>query len=110
MGTSTKNIFDHKRNKTIVLKNKGKLEAAAHVHEHDEGQHDHRQHATEQKVGKQRRNSLSLGKLIQNGEIPIFGYPVICYSPVDQDPQLQKDNFWQLIFKDTLTYKKQNER
>ena len=52
------------------------------------------------------KSSLELDNCIQTGDIPIFGYPAICFSPVYYDKEVQRKQFWQKLFVDTIQNKK----
>lgn len=38
---------------------------------------------------------------IDEGKMPVFGYPLVCYSPVGQ-PARAKGEFWQIMYATTM--------
>lgn len=55
-------------------------------------------------------------KYIINGEMPVFGYPLVCFSPVaaqeneNRSFQKKKNAFWHKLFKETIRNKKPGHR
>ena len=54
------------------------------------------------------RGSLEMEKCINKGENPVFGYPMVCFSPNNNEKT--NDNFWQKLYTNTLRAKKVGHR
>lgn len=102
---SLKVIFEKKRNNTMIIKAEKLHKIKTSPLYSYENSKENSETVLSVKHGV-RKNSIELNKLINEGDMPIFGYPVLCYSPINEDQKTKQDNFWQKIFKDTLTYKK----
>ena len=42
-----------------------------------------------------------MDECINQGSIPCFGYPLVCYSP-NGDTELNKGDFWGIMYKSTM--------
>ena len=47
-------------------------------------------------------------KCVDSGESPIFGYPLVCFSPNNNDNS--RENFWKKLFTSTFKSKKVGHR
>jgi len=42
-----------------------------------------------------------MDQCIDNGTIPMFGYPLVCYSPIGAHERA-KGEFWSIMYKSTM--------
>ena len=51
---------------------------------------------------------------IEHGELPVFGYPTVCFSPVGgaagAGDKERKERFWQRLYQQTIRNKKEGHR
>ena len=52
-----------------------------------------------------------MDKAIERGEVPAFGYPAVCYSPIADSSQVSaKERFWQKLYQQTVRNKRKGHR
>lgn len=47
-----------------------------------------------------------MDECVQEGKFPIFGYPLVCYSPIGK-PKRERGEFWGHLFRSTMKSNKQ---
>ena len=52
------------------------------------------------------RSSVEMEKCVDSGEMPIFGYPPVCFSPIGNKKEI-KDKFWRKLYDNTMKAKKE---
>ena len=50
------------------------------------------------------KGGMEMDECIDKGTLPVFGYPLVCYSPIEENTKemTQSDRFWQIMFKSTM--------
>jgi hypothetical protein len=47
---------------------------------------------------------------VDKGKIMVFGYPMICYSPIRGNTEKKKDEFWKPLFRETMNKREEDEQ
>ena len=50
------------------------------------------------------KSSVEMEKCVDTGDMPIFGYPPVCFSPIGTKKDI-KDKFWKRLYDNTMKAK-----
>lgn len=57
------------------------------------------------------RSSFEMDKCVERGEVPAFGFPAVCFSPIADNPLVtDKEKFWQKLYLQTIRDKRKGHR